>query len=221
MEMSENINELAAALAKAQAELNNAKKSSNNPYFKSKYADLAEVLDTCREVLSKNGLSVIQPVGAVSEQTIEVTTVLMHSSGQWVKSKTNMPMVKLDPQAAGSAITYARRYSLAAMVGISQADDDGEGAMGRGDAKPKPQAEAKPKPKPKDVELLKSAHGQITKIDKFFELVKRKNANIDNICRYFHVERPDELSEEDLERCIKQLEAKPDAEVTDAKNKSK
>lgn len=132
MEMSEQINELASALAKAQMELGNAKKSSDNPYFKSRYADLAEVLDTCREVLGKNGLSVIQPVGVVNEKTIEVTTMLIHSSGQWVKSTTNMPMVKLDPQAAGSAITYARRYSLAAMVGISQADDDGEGALGRG-----------------------------------------------------------------------------------------
>lgn len=138
MEMSEQINELATALAKAQMELGNAKKSSDNPYFKSRYADLAEVLDTCREVLGKNGLSVIQPVGVVNDKAIEVTTMLIHSSGQWVKSTTNMPMVKLDPQAAGSAITYARRYSLAAMVGISQADDDGEGALGRGKKEEKP-----------------------------------------------------------------------------------
>ena len=131
MEHSEQINELAAALAKAQAEMGNAKKSSANPFFKSKYADLAEVLDTCREVLSKNGLSVVQPVGQVSDKSIEVFTMLMHSSGQWISSSMNIPMAKLDPQAAGSAITYARRYSLAAMVGIAQADDDGEAAMNR------------------------------------------------------------------------------------------
>lgn len=129
MEHSEQINELAAALAKAQAEMGNAKKSSNNPYFKSKYADLAEVLDTCREALSKNCLSVVQPVGTVNDKTIEVHTMLMHSSGQWISSTMNIPMVKLDPQAAGSAITYARRYSLAAMVGIAQADDDANLSM--------------------------------------------------------------------------------------------
>lgn len=129
MEKSEQINELAAALAKAQGEMTNAIKSSDNPFYKSKYADLAEVLDTCREVLSKNGLSVAQPVGQVSDKNIEVYTILMHSSGQWISSSMNIPMTKIDPQAAGSAITYARRYSLAAMVGIAQADDDGEKAM--------------------------------------------------------------------------------------------
>lgn len=141
MEFSAQINELATALAKAQAEIGNAKKSSKNPFFNSKYADLAEVLDTCREVLSKNGLSVVQPVGQVSDKSIEVHTLLMHSSGQWVKSSMNIPMTKLDPQAAGSAITYARRYSLAAMVGIAQVDDDGEGAMGRGNKTPNGQEE--------------------------------------------------------------------------------
>lgn len=131
MEKSEQINELATALAKAQATMGNAKKSSNNPFFKSKYADLAEVLDTCREALSTNNLSVTQLVGTVVNNSVELTTVLMHSSGQWISSTCNFSLTKVDPQSIGSCITYMRRYSLAAMVGIAQADDDGEAAMNR------------------------------------------------------------------------------------------
>lgn len=128
MEMSNNIADLAAALAKAQGEMRNAAKSSDNPYFKSKYADLAEVINVSREPLVKNGLSVMQANEGVSNGYMSVTTLLMHSSGQYIKTTGSFPIGKQDAQGNGSALTYARRYSLAAMLGIAQEDDDGNAA---------------------------------------------------------------------------------------------
>lgn len=130
MQMSENINELATALAKAQGEMKNAGKTSDNPFFKSKYADLAEILNAVREPLSKYGLSISQLYDGmgVPDKTITVTTLLMHSSGQYISNSANYPVAKADIQGVGSAITYARRYSLAAILGLSQEDDDGNAA---------------------------------------------------------------------------------------------
>ena len=129
---SEQINELAAALAKAQGQIEGAKKSSSNPFFKSKYADLAECWNTCREALTANGISVIQMPEEINENgRLNITTMLAHSSGQYISSTLTMTVTKLDPQAIGSAITYGRRYALAAMVGLAQEDDDGEKAMAR------------------------------------------------------------------------------------------
>lgn len=129
---SEQINELAAALAKAQGQIEGAKKSSSNPFFKSKYADLAECWNTCREALTANGISVIQMPEEINENgRLNITTMLAHSSGQYISSTLTMTVTKLDPQAIGSAITYGRRYALAAMVGLAQEDDDGETAMAR------------------------------------------------------------------------------------------
>ncbi len=129
MQKSEQINELAAAMAKAQAQLENAAKSSNNPHFKSKYADLAEILNTVRPVFSANGLSVTQ-CPSFEAGIASVETVLMHSSGQWMSSVISAPVGKQDAQGVGSAITYCRRYSLAAIAGIAQEDDDGNSAVG-------------------------------------------------------------------------------------------
>lgn len=125
METSESINEISAALAKAQGQIENAIKDSNNPFFKSKYADLTSVWAACRKQLSENGLSVIQSPEE-SSHGISVVTMLCHSSGQWIRSKYSMPCdsSKLTPQVIGSAITYARRYALSAMVGIAPHDDD-------------------------------------------------------------------------------------------------
>lgn len=133
MEMSANVDALAAALAKAQGEMENAKKSSDNPYFKSKYADLAEVLSVAREPLAKNGLSIMQASEGVANGYMSVTTLLLHSSGQFIKATGTFPVGKQDPQGAGSALTYARRYSLAAMLGIAQEgeDDDANAACGK------------------------------------------------------------------------------------------
>lgn len=126
---SENLNELFSALSKAQGVLENAKKESKNPFFKSNYADLSSVLNTCREVLSSHGLSVVQTIHR-DETGHFLMSTLGHSSGQWIRSFYPLvysPTAKDLNQALGSAVTYGRRYALAALVGISQEDDDGEG----------------------------------------------------------------------------------------------
>jgi hypothetical protein len=126
-EKSDSIAKLAEALSKAQGEIEGAKKDSENPFFKSKYADLASVWEACREPLSKNGLSVSQfPVESESPG-ITLVTVLMHSSGEYIISSYSVPC-KPDAQNVGLALTYMRRYALAAAVGIYAEDDDGNAA---------------------------------------------------------------------------------------------
>ena len=122
---SNNIDKLAESLAKAQGEMKGAKANSANPFFKSNYADLHAVIKSAFPHLSKHGLSVSQGnemiMGAVC-----VTTTLMHSSGQWLRSKVKLPLSKKDAQGVGAAITYGRRYGLSAIVGIAQYDDDAQ-----------------------------------------------------------------------------------------------
>jgi hypothetical protein len=128
---SESIAALAAALSKAQADITGALKDSSNPFFKSKYADLASCWDACRKQLAANNLAVIQTTEVTEAGTVLVTT-LAHSSGEWMRG--TLPVVTKDngPQAQGSGITYARRYALAAIVGLAQIDDDAEAAQARG-----------------------------------------------------------------------------------------
>ena len=137
MKQSESINNLAAALVKAQAEMGGAVKDSANPFFKSKYADLTSVVRAVKEPFAKHGLAYTQfPI--CSDGAVGVVTRLIHESGEWLEAEYTLPMVKADPQAAGSAITYARRYALQAMAGIPTADDDAESAMIRGESVPDP-----------------------------------------------------------------------------------
>ena len=148
MKHSEALDTLADALAKAQGQMEGASKSSANPFFKSKYADLASVWTACRKALSDNNLAVVQTprVDVVSNEAqalseaikqgslppaVTVTTILMHNSGQWIEEELTMWPRENTPQAIGSCISYARRYALAAMVGVYQEDDDAESAEGR------------------------------------------------------------------------------------------
>ena len=128
MPQSESIKELATALSKVQGELTYAKKDSANPFFKSRYADLESVWDACRSLLAKNGLSVIQMPGNYFEGRMWLVTKLCHTSGEWIEQEMSVPVQKADAQGAGSALTYMRRYALAAFVGVVQADDDGNAA---------------------------------------------------------------------------------------------
>lgn len=130
MNRSEQTNELAAALAAAQAKIRGAVRDSENPYFRSAYADLQSVWEACREPLASNGLAVVQ-CPARDGDAVSVETTLLHASGQWVSCILSAVPAKQDAQGVGSVISYLRRYSLAAMVGVYQIDDDAEGAVGR------------------------------------------------------------------------------------------
>lgn len=130
MKQSETIVKLSEALSKAQSEMGGAVKDSKNPFFKSSYADLTSVIKSIKEPFANNGLAFVQfPING--DKAVGVVTRLMHSSGEWLESEYTLPLVKNDPQSAGSAITYARRYALSAMVGIPAVDDDAELAMVR------------------------------------------------------------------------------------------
>lgn len=126
---SESIANLAAALAKAQAVITGAVKDADNPFFKSKYADLATVLAVGREPLTANGLSVAQMPVSDEQGRVGLHTTLMHTSGEWIDGTVYVaPSKPNDPQVAGSILTYLRRYAYASVVGIPQVDDDGEAA---------------------------------------------------------------------------------------------
>lgn len=138
MNSSNEIKEIALALSKVQSKLQPAKKDANNPFFKSTYADLNSVWDSCRELLSEFGLSVTQ-VNAPTENGVTVETVLMHTSGQWISGTMFLPVIEPNPQKFGSAMTYARRYGLAAIIGIvADEDDDGNTASGKTQVKQTP-----------------------------------------------------------------------------------
>lgn len=128
---SVELKELFTALSKAQAEMQTAGLTQKNPYFKSKYADLAEIVRASRPSLTKNGLSVIQQILPNDDGQNIMHTILCHSSGQWVESRMRIVPPKTDIQTLGSYITYLRRYSYAALVGMvaCDEDDDGEIAM--------------------------------------------------------------------------------------------
>lgn len=132
---SEQINELATALVKAQSEIKSAHKDSNNPFFKSKYADLGSIWAACKEALNKNGLSVVQGPNIDGAGTVFLETMLLHTSGQYISSECPLINVKGEMQGLGSAISYARRYSLAAICGVVTDDDDANVADQKGDTK--------------------------------------------------------------------------------------
>ncbi len=127
---SAEIGKLAAALAKAQSQMSHAEKGNVNPHFKSRYADLASVWEACRSALTSNELAILQPV-STDGQRVTVTTMLAHSSGEWVSEALTMTALQNTPQAVGSTITYGRRYGLSSMVGVAPDDDDGNAASGR------------------------------------------------------------------------------------------
>ena len=126
---SESIKELATALAKAQGQMKGALKDANNPFFKTKYADLASVVEAIREAFSANGLSYIQSVEPSEKDEVRIETTILHSSGEWFSAGVlALPVAKHDAQGFGSALTYARRYGLSAACGVAPEDDDGNAA---------------------------------------------------------------------------------------------
>lgn len=132
MDKSDTITELAKALAKAQAAIEPATKSSENPHFRSKYADLSSVWAACRKPLTDNGLSVVQmPVDAPTPDSVALTTLLLHTSGEYISSTVSAPLTKKDAQGIGSALTYLRRYALSAIIGVVADDDDDGNAASR------------------------------------------------------------------------------------------
>jgi len=186
MKSSDAINELANALCNAQSQMGGAVKDSANPFFKSSYADLTSVIKAIKQPFADNGLSYTQfPVS--NENGVGVSTRLMHVSGQWLEMEYTLPTVKKDPQASGSAITYARRYALQSIAGIPTADDDAESAMLRGDDK-----------------KVITAY-QVTVID---DLLAETGSDKDKFCKWLKVKSVDQILDVHYGRAVAALEAK-------------
>ena len=164
MNQSDSIANIAKALNRVQAEHLFALTDKSNPFFKSKYADLSSVWTVARTPLIENGLSVVQTFDVGNNGLPIIVTTLLHTSGEWIKGSLEMPILKPDPQAVGSSITYARRYALSAMVGICPEDDDGEKGMARKQSE-------KPKKEPSG-EMSKKQSDAIMKIGNSFDLTE-------------------------------------------------
>ncbi len=194
--MTEHSN-IAKALAAAQAEMGKALKQSNNPHFRSKYADLGNVMDACIPALNKNGIAVVQPF-VIGEYGNAVKTVLLHESGESLECCVPLLLGKNDMQGLGSAVTYARRYGLMAMAGIAPEDDDGNAAVASG---PAPNVRQEPK-----FDAVAAANRVKDKI--------RKAANMDDLKAAYLAER--EVIEE-----IRQADAALGAQIVNLKDKRK
>lgn len=189
---SESTKEINTALAKAQKTIGFAIKDTNNPFYKSKYADLASVWRAVHESISENELCVVQSPGievAVNGAVfVSVTTRIGHSSGEWIMGTCMVPPMKQDPQAYGSAITYSRRYALAAFLGVIQEDDDAEGAMNRAQTAPARQETPAKKParmapeKPGSKDSPKSGVDLKARIQPLNKLMKELGAKTADDC---------------------------------------
>ncbi len=198
MTHSESIKEVAAALAKAQAGIRNAAQDKTNPAFKSKYADLASVWEACRHHLSANGIAVVQAPAADGPK-VTVTTILAHSSGEWLSCDLTVTADKGTAQGIGSAITYARRYGLSSMVGVAPGDDiadegDDDGNVASGRQAPPPKAAPKPAPKPLD------AARQVLVVDVYADRIRRAKdlAELENVAA--ELKRDQQLTAPDLDK---------------------
>lgn len=156
IETSASIATIAAALLDFQGRVEGVSRDSDNPFFKSKYADLEQVVNTARPHLQEAGIAFLQSPGAIVDGCLSMTTMLVHSgSGEWIRGTGDIPLGKKDPQGAGSAQTYAQRYHLMAMLGLPPTDDDGEEAM---DRKPANKPQQRPAVAPVRDQLSYPAH---------------------------------------------------------------
>ncbi|MEN3134135.1 ERF family protein [Bacillus albus] len=181
MNRSENVVELAKALVKFNSEVNKIAKDANNPFHKNTYATLDTIIDEVRPILSKNGLSVMQ-IPSGDGQNVTLKTLLLHESGEWLESDAlTMKPVKNDPQAIGSCVTYARRYSLAAFLSLNTGEDDDGNHATRAEDKGKKKTDKKhnsnvpPKEQKRQAEVadgqrIKAIHAQIRELAQTYNM---------------------------------------------------
>ena len=176
MDWGSKMKNIATALAAAQANMGKALKQANNPHFRSKYADLGNVMDACLPALNEAGIALIQPTGEDEHGRYVETTLIHGESGEQLSCKVPLIVAKNDMQGYGSAVTYARRYGLMAMAGIAPEDDDGNAA-----AKAAPKQEA-----PKKIEadqfqqikaLIESTHTDEAQVCQFMKVNELTDMN--------------------------------------------
>lgn len=166
---STTIAKFAAAFVKAQKEIKGAVKDATNPHFKNQYADLSSVMAACKDSLNKNGIAIIQTPARSEPGRLALTTKLLHESGEWMAGTGEIPIDRAGPQAYGSALTYARRYFLSAMVGVCPEDDDGNDADNRGQRKPEPTPAQRQEQKRQSVTPTPDDEQYLIRVDEAFD----------------------------------------------------
>lgn len=188
-EMSSAIDKLAPALVAVQQATFGVEKNSNNPAFKSRYADLAATSAACRDALNANGFTVSQWPGEYDGKAMAMTTILLHTSGQWMRGTMTVPLGKQDAQGYGSALTYARRYSLQAVVGLSPEDDDGNAAV-------------------RPVQDTAPAKITPAQAKKLCEVAGEVNADLEGFCKFYKIDAVPSLPATSFDHALKALEGK-------------
>lgn len=180
MKTSENTKEIFSALVAVQGELQPVSKDSVNPHFKNKYASLDTITEAVRPVLAKHGLAIVQGGGETTGAGVLVTTMIVHTSGQWISSCYLMPLEKATAQSAGSAVTYGRRYLLGAMLALATEDDDDGQAASQARQK-KTQIRLTPKPASDEqiqkIQELADATGDLAKVKDRLSSLNATEAN--------------------------------------------
>jgi hypothetical protein len=238
-QQSEQIDQIAAALADMQSHMEGIFKESKNPVFGSRYAELSKVWNAFQRVGPSHGLSVVQIPGHFDAhaRTMTLSVRLLHSSGQWLGGEMSMPLSRADAHAYGSACTYARRYSLAALVGICPHDDDGNDASGVGTGSVahrspsqfqkieqsgrQPRSIVRSFPEDGDQAErsgVKKGRGACPSgavataspelVERLKSLIDQSGANIASICGHFGAQNLENLSQEDAERAERLLRKK-------------
>ena len=202
MTTSEKIGSIAQAIVKAQAEMPKLLADSDNPYYKSKYIALADLIKEVRPVLAKYGLAIIQGVSGDGEKAVIITTRIIHESGEWIEEAFTMPVVakgtkEATPQDYGAAVTYARRYSLAGILGVASEEDDDANSISKPIERTVP---AKADPVKQDE--LKSLKDRLVEVMKD-PLIKPEEREAQ---KKAFAGRWDKLTKEDLEQALKSWE---------------
>lgn len=189
-EMSSAIDKLAPALVAVQQATFGVERNAVNGGFKgSRYADLAATSAACREALTSNGFTVSQWPGEYDGKAMAMTTILLHASGQWMRGTMTVPLGKQDAQGYGSALTYARRYSLQAVVGLSPEDDDGNAAV-------------------RPVQNTAPAKITPAQAKKLCEVAGEVNADLAKFCGYYRIEAVPDLPAASYAGALAELEKK-------------
>jgi hypothetical protein len=212
MEKSESIKNLTAALAKAQSALSNAKNTADNPFYKSKYAPLGDVLDLIRPVLAKNDLSVVQYPSSQDGKAVSIHTMLIHASGEYIDfDPLTLTAEKITPQGAGAAITYGRRYTVSGIFNIaSEDDDDGNGLESKKPVTYKSKQPVTYKSKQPVTYKSKQPAKKINpeQANEISNLLKQTKSNIPNFLKYYHLTKVEDMTESVYERAERDLMSK-------------
>ena len=204
MEKSESIKNLTAALAKAQSALSNAKNTADNPFYKSRYAPLGDVLDLIRPVLAKNDLSVVQYPSSQDGKAVSIHTMLIHASGEYIDfDPLTLTAEKITPQGAGAAITYGRRDTVSGIFNIaSEDDDDGNGLESKKPVTYKSKQPVTYKSKQPAKKINPEQANEIS------NLLKQTKSNIPNFLKYYHLTKVEDMTESVYERAERDLMSK-------------